>query len=195
MDETLRLFIAIDLPAEVKALLHEMQQQLRQHTSAVRWADPHGTHLTLKFLGATRAAAVPAITEGVQHAAARNRRFELQTGDLGVFPNMKRPRVVWLGIAGDVAELRQVQADVERFVAPLGFPSEHRPFSPHLTLGRSGKEPRPADLQSIAEAVQRVAIPRRLAFKVDELVLMRSEPGPGGARYTPIAHVGLDADS
>lgn len=192
MDESLRLFIAIDLPSEVKALLHEIQQRLRRHTTAVRWADPQGTHLTLKFLGETRAATVPAIMEGMQHAAARNPVLTLQTEAPGVFPNSRRPRIVWLGVGGDIPALRRLHSDVERFVAPLGFPTEQRPFAPHLTLGRSTKEPRAADYAAISHAVEQTQVLQKIVFSVTEVVLMRSELSPGGARYTPIAQSWLD---
>lgn len=195
MDTMLRLFIAIDLPDAVKLLLHEIQQRLRQHAAPIRWADPQGTHLTLKFLGDTRADAVPAIVEGLEHAAARHPPFRLQTADVGVFPNLKRPRVVWLGVSGDMDKLRRLHSAVEQFVAPLGFPSEQRPFAPHLTLGRSGKEPRAADLLAIGAAVQQTTVPRQLTFDVTALILMRSELRAGGAQYSVVAHLPLDAAS
>lgn len=190
-EETQRLFIAIDLPDGIKARLHETQQALREHTRAVRWADPQGTHLTLKFLGEVRVGAIGAIEAGMARAAARHRSFALRTTELGAFPSKTRPRVVWLGLGGDLAVLRELRADVERSVAPLGFPTEQRSFAPHLTLGRSGKEPRPADLETIGQALDRVAAPAESTFFVQEIVLMRSELGKSGARYTPVVHVPL----
>ena len=191
MDETQRLFIAIDLPDEVKTLLRALQAQLGRHTQAVRWADPNGTHLTLKFLGEVRVAQIEAVTQGVQQAAHGARPLTLSTAALGGFPNGQRPRVLWLGVAGDLEPLRALQAAVEREIAPLGFPTEQRPFSPHLTLGRSHKDPRPAELVEIGRALAQIAAPQPVSFEVRELVLMRSELRPGGARYTPVAHAGL----
>ncbi|HEX6293103.1 MAG TPA: RNA 2',3'-cyclic phosphodiesterase [Herpetosiphonaceae bacterium] len=195
MDHHLRLFIAIDLPHDVKQLLHDLQAQLRRQTQAVRWSDPQGTHLTLKFLGGTRAALVPAIIEELERAAAGHRPFTLRTDALGLFPNPKRPRVVWLGVTGDLAALEQVQADVERRIAPLGFPTEQRRFSPHLTLGRSPKDPTPDALASMSRAVAQTSVLQKIAFAVDQIVLMRSELRPEGARYTPVAHARLDASA
>jgi 2'-5' RNA ligase len=195
MDHYLRLFIAIDLPQDVKQLLYDLQTQLRLHTQAVRWSDPQGTHLTLKFLGNTRAAAVPEIVAGLERAAGHHRPFRLHTDTLGVFPNAKRPRVVWLGVAGDVSALRGLQTDIERSIAPLGFPTEQRPFSPHLTLGRSLKDSAPPQLASIGHAIAQTKVLHSIVIPVNEIVLMRSDLQPGGARYTAMAHVALDASA
>jgi 2'-5' RNA ligase len=192
MDQTQRLFIAIDLPADVKALLADLQSRLRQLTRAVRWSDPGGTHLTLKFLGNVDVAMIHEIINRMGGAAARSKLFRLQTGDLGVFPNAKRPRVVWLGVGGDLTTLGELQADVERSIAPLGFPTERRQFSPHLTLGRSIKEPSSVQLAGIGQAVAQTRAPRRVVFGVEEIVLMRSELRPGGASYTALARARLD---
>lgn len=191
MDETQRLFIAIDLPPEVKALLRQLQTQLSRHTTAVRWADPQGTHLTLKFLGSTPVATIDAVVAGLRQAAAAHHPLTLSTERLGVFPNARRPRVVWLGVTGMIDALGRLRDDVERLIAPLGFPTEDRPFSPHLTLGRTVKEPSAAQLATVAQAVAQTAAPAPIAFDVAELVLMRSELRPGGAKYTPVVHAPL----
>ena len=192
MDETQRLFVAIDLPDEVKTLLRSLQAQLGRHTRAVRWADPDGTHLTLKFLGAVQVAQIEAVTQGMHAAARGHAPLTLRTEALGGFPNGQRPRVLWLGVAGDLDALGAVKDAVEREIAPLGFPTEQRPFAPHLTLGRSHKDPRPAELAEIGRALAQTAAPAPVAFEVRELVLMRSELRPGGARYTPVAHAAFD---
>lgn len=192
MDQTQRLFIAIDLPPEVKVLLRELQTQLGQHTRAARWADPNGTHLTLKFLGDVRVPLIAAVTEGMEQAARGSHPLTLHTAAPGGFPRPERPRVLWLGVAGDLDALRLLHAAVEREIAPLGFPTEQRPFAPHLTLGRSHKDPRPAELQEIGGALAQIAAPPPVTFEVREVVLMRSELRPGGARYTPVAHAALD---
>jgi 2'-5' RNA ligase len=192
MDETQRLFVAIDLPDEVKTLLRTLQTQLGRHTRAVRWADPNGTHLTLKFLGPVPMAQIEAVTHGMQQAAQASQPLTLRTAAPGGFPNGQRPRVLWLGVAGDLEALRTLQAAVEREIAPLGFPTEQRPFAPHLTLGRSQKDPRPAELAEIGRALAQTVAPPPIAFEVREVVLMRSELRPGGARYTSVAHAALD---
>lgn len=195
MTETLRLFIAIDLSAEVKTLLGELQAQLRQHTDAVRWSDPAGTHLTLKFLGSTPATRLDAIVEGLRRVVTSHAAFQLETTGLGVFPNARRPRVLWLGISGDLPALQELQSEVELQIAPLGFPTEDRAFSPHLTLGRSVKDPAPAQLASIRHALEQTKAPPAIKWDVSEVVLMRSELLPRGPRYTAVEHMRLDGQS
>ena len=176
-------------------LLGELQAQLRQHTNAVRWSDPAGTHLTLKFLGSVPISRVDAIIAGLRSAAGPLVGFQLQTETLGVFPNPRRPRVIWLGVGGELPALHQLKSFVEREIAPLGFPAEERAFSPHLTLGRSPKDPSPAALAAMRHAVEQTKVPRTVGWHVAEVVLMRSELLPGGARYTPVEHVRLDGQS
>lgn len=191
MDQSFRLFVAIDLPPDLKSLLGELQTEMRQHTRAVRWTNPEGTHLTLKFLGEVDRSLVARVVDGMRSAARRS-PFSLHTTEPGVFPNPRRPRVVWLGVGGDLEPLAQLQVAVENAIAPLGFPTEDRPFNPHLTLGRTKRDPGPADLDAIGHAVRQTKVPRSVVWIVNELVLMRSERLPSGARYTPVASAALD---
>ena len=192
MDETVRLFIAIELVSEVRAVLAEARRRLERQPLAMRWVDVESTHLTLKFLGATPANRVEAIHGALQTAARLHAPFTLSTGRLGVFPRPREPRVVWIGVEGEVPRLRALQADVERLVAPLGYPTEKRPFSPHLTLGRTAKTANPRELAAIGAAVAASEVERTAAWPVGSIVLMRSDLHPGGARYTTLAHFELD---
>ena len=194
MSQTLRLFIAVELPPEVQAVLRDVHTALEGRRLAVRWVDPAGTHLTLKFLGATPAGRVDAITQALEQVAVAHPPFLLSTGGLGVFPRPRAPRVVWLGVAGALAELRALQADVEQRVAPLGFPTEQRPFSPHLTLARTTRDASGADLAAIGTAVVETAAPASVGWHVGEMSLMQSDLTPRGARYTALARVGLGSD-
>lgn len=194
MDNTLRLFVAIELPDEVKATLEAVRAGLAAQELAVRWVDPAGAHLTLKFLGAAPADQAPAIAAAVGQAARAHRSFELRTTGLGVYPHGRAPRVVWLGVDDAIDALRALQADVERFVAPLGFPPERRAFSPHLTLGRSDKNARPAQLQATGAAVAAVRPPAAVHWTVSAVTLMRSELLRGGARYSAVARHALTAN-
>jgi 2'-5' RNA ligase len=186
-DETLRLFVAVDLSPEVRAVLRDAQARLREQQLPVRWVTPDGAHVTLKFLGAVNPSQVDALTSSLHEIAARHRPFTLRTGALGAFPDMNRPRVVWLAIEGDRATLQHLRDDVEQTIAPLGFPTEQRTFSPHLTLGRTHKDVASSQRAAIGRAVAQQPAPHSVSFAVDEIVLMRSELGPSGARYTPLA--------
>lgn len=189
---SLRLFVAIDLAAEVKALLCSLQEQLRARALPVRWVDPAGAHLTLKFLGATPPERLPALQAELQRATRGLRSFHLQTAAPGAFPSLHRPRVLWLGLDGELPALRAAQAAVEQALAPLGYPGEQRPFQPHLTLGRVRPDADAAQLAAIGQALARLRVSRAVAFEVREVVLMQSELSRTGARYTPLLRLALD---
>ena len=193
MTPSLRLFIAIELPAEVRAALAAAQRSLQSRGRGLRWVDPDGAHLTLKFLGETAADRVEAITTALATAAAAAHPFTLHTAGLGAFPGTKAPRVVWLGVSGELDRLRRLASDVERLVAPLGFPSEARGFSPHLTLARTARDLTGAERAALGVAVAESVAPASVAWQVTAVSLMRSTLGPGGARYCRIVSVSLDA--
>ncbi|WP_026370160.1 RNA 2',3'-cyclic phosphodiesterase [Kallotenue papyrolyticum] len=188
----LRLFVAIDLASEVKALLRALQEQLRVRTLPVRWIDPAGAHLTLKFLGATAPETLRALEPELERAVRGLRPFGLRTAGLGAFPSLRRPRVLWLGLDGELDALHAAQAAVEQALVPLGFPAEQRPFHPHLTLGRVRPDADAAQLAAIGQALATARLRRAVAFEVREIVLMRSELSRAGARYTPLLRLALD---
>ena len=155
-DRTLRTFVAIELPAEVRAAIAAAQAELRgalgDRAGSVRWVNPAGAHLTLKFLGDTPESAVPGVEAALRAALAGTAAFDLRTGALGCFPSGRAPRVLWLGLDGDLAPLTAARDAVEAAIAPLGWPTEARPFSPHLTLGRLRPEASPAERAGIGKA-------------------------------------------
>jgi 2'-5' RNA ligase len=192
INESLRLFIAVDLSAEARAVLRDTQEQFRQQHLPVRWADPDGAHVTLKYLGVVESGQVDGLATHLAALATRHQPFTLQTSALGAFPNRQRARVVWLAVDGDRAALGRLRDDVEHTIAPLGFPTEERPFAPHLTLGRTHKDVTARERAVVGHALAHAAAPRAVAWAVDEVVLFRSDSGPNGARYTAIKRMALD---
>jgi 2'-5' RNA ligase len=185
-DQSLRLFVAVDLPEQVRGVLGRLQGELRRHDlSDLRWVRPQGIHLTLKFLGETPAGRVAAITEALAGASKGQRGFRLALGTPGTFGG-RRPRVLWLDVVGDVERVQQLQAAVEEALLEVGFAAEEREFSPHLTLARVPQPAPPGTAERIAQALRAVA-PPRAKFDVREVVLMRSTLQPGGAVYERLA--------
>ncbi len=184
-----RLFIAIDLGPAARAALAAAQAACRHLALPVRWVDPAGAHLTLKFLGDTDRALIAPIGDALRTVAANFSPFTLRTAAPGAFPNLRRPRVLWLGLAGPLDALTRFQSSVDAALATLGFPRETRPFSPHLTLGRV-REERASEL--IAAIPRLTATYAHLAARpgaplpVEAIHLIRSELRPGGAHYTTL---------
>jgi 2'-5' RNA ligase len=134
---------------------------------------------------------VAAITTALAAATRGRRSFRLALGAPGTFGNRRGPRVLWLDVIGDIERLRELQAAVEEALVEIGFPSEDRGFSPHLTLARVPQPARPGTAERIAQALRAVT-PPRAEFDVREVVLMRSTLQPGGAVYERLAEFPLE---
>jgi 2'-5' RNA ligase len=184
---SLRLFVAIDLPTEVRATLTDVQHDLQRDPALarLRWVRPEAIHLTLKFLGETPAERRAEIESAVDRAVRDISPFELHLGRLGTFGSSKSPRVLWVDIAGDVETLAKLQSQVEAEIGPLGFPGEERPYSPHLTLARVPPERADAAARALADAVARHDAPPG-AIRAELLSLIKSDLGRGGAVYTQL---------
>ena len=186
-DERLRLFVAIDLPEDVRESLGRLQAGLRRNDlTGLRWTRPEGVHLTLKFLGETPAAEVAAIEGALARAVRGVPAFRLALGAPGTFGGRRGPRVLWVDVEGELAPLQRLQAAVERELAAVGFAPEERKFSPHLTLARVPQPPPPGLAERLSRALAAVAAPQG-EFRATELLLMRSRLQPGGAVYSRVA--------
>ncbi|MFC1987817.1 RNA 2',3'-cyclic phosphodiesterase [Chloroflexota bacterium] len=136
--EQIRSFIAIELPDELKSKLGQLEAQLQAGKQTwLKWVDPASIHLTLKFLGNITSVRTGEILRAMEAAAQTIPPFHLEVKDLGVFPNLNRVRVVWVGITGETDKLGQLQQYIDSNLTQLGFTPESRPFTPHLTLARS----------------------------------------------------------
>ena len=184
----LRLFVACELPSEMKAALTALQDSLRrQGAPPVRWVRPEGIHLTLKFLGAVPAGRVADIRAALAPTVEGIRPLGLSLGSLGAFGGRRGARVVWVGVEGDVERVSELQRRVETALARLGFPPEGRAFSPHLTLARVPDHVGSADRERLWDLTKALAAPEAAPVTIRELSLMRSILGPGGAVYERLA--------
>lgn len=184
----MRLFIAIELPGEIKQGLAKLQEQLKGGGAGASWTRPEGIHLTLKFLGEVPETKAPEIMSALTTAVRGTGKFRVEVRGAGAFPNVRNPRVLWIGVAGDLEKLAALQASVEGAMEGLGFESEGRKFSPHLTLARI-KYLRPRDnWQRAVEGIRDVNLG---GFEADRVSLMKSELKPSGAVYTEVGRVEL----
>jgi len=188
----IRTFIAIDLPEATRQGLAAVREQLKQSRAGVRWVKPDSIHLTLKFLGNIS----PAQVEDIAAAAAQEVRDEppitLGAAGLGAFPSRRKPRVIWIGMEGEVQRLTRLQARVENALEPLGFVREKRVFRPHLTIGRVKDHRR---LQAPIDAMTTLELPEFDSFDVTEIILYKSDLRPTGAIYTKLHRIPLAASA
>ena len=190
--EQIRSFIAIELPDKVKSALAELQASLQTDKQpSVRWVDPYSIHLTLKFLGDITAAKIDDISSAIEEASCETAPFSLEVKGLGVFPNFKRVRVVWVGVGGDTSQLKRLQQRIESSLVPLGFARESRPFTPHLTLARVKERVSPAEQQSFGQLIAGASFEAAHQFTVGSIDLMRSQLTREGAIYHQLTTVSL----
>jgi 2'-5' RNA ligase len=177
-----RVFVALDVPEEVRGALGYVISRLRETGSGARWIRPEGMHITLKFIGETPEATIPPI-RGALAGLRSPSPVEMSFRGLGFFPDARRPRVFWAGIESS-PNLGEIAASVERALEPLGFPREARPFHPHLTLARL--QPGVAT-DRLREAVKRLGAAEFGAARAAEFYLYQSVLKPSGAEYTRLA--------
>ena len=190
--ETIRAFIAIELPAELRQQLARLQARLKvDNQPRIKWVNPDSIHLTLKFLGNIPISDIDRITQAMADAAKRIKPFYLETETLGAFPNLKRVQVVWVGLGGEVDKLKRLQQIIETNLVKLDFATEQRTFKPHLTLARLGKEVSPSERQRLGELITNTSFEKGDRVKVDSINLIRSQLARGGAIYTRISSARL----
>jgi 2'-5' RNA ligase len=191
-DQTIRSFIAIELPEAVKTGLQQLQTELTlAQYSFVKCVSPEGIHLTLKFLGNISPQKVAEITRVMEQASQVVSPFQLHITEVGAFPNMRRPRVLWVGIKGEVDKLTGWQQRIDEGLVPLGFAKEARPFTPHLTLARLRENCSPGDRLHFGEMFAKAHVEVNYNFAVTSLNLIRSQLLPTGAVYSSLAEVKL----
>jgi len=191
--EQVRSFIAIELPDELKLGLAQLEAQLKMSKQPwVKWVDPYSIHLTLKFLGSIAADRISEITRAMEEAIQGISPFHLEVKDLGVFPNLRRVQVAWVGISGEVDKLSQLQQHLESNLARLGFAPESRPFTPHLTLARLRNQASLDERQSFGQLIATTRFEAAYTIKVDAISLIRSQLTREGAIYSRISSVRLN---
>jgi 2'-5' RNA ligase len=199
----MRTFIAIELPARVQSTLGQLQERLitqfdsSGRVARVRWSSPENIHLTLRFLGETDREQAATLRQQLAGICESGTAFALNLAGLGCFPNHSRPRVIWVGIGGDVAALQALQNHIETGVLRAGFEAETRPFSPHITLGRIHRHASLDDVRRLGRILQAIIEEGETdlvlttaggitTFPVQGITHMRSELHPSGARYSAI---------
>ena len=176
------------LPDRVVTAIRHAQEKLARHHPNIRWVNPENIHLTLKFLGDIEPTRIDDIAAAVRRTAVPRAPFFLTAKGVGVFPNIKRARVIWIGVAGQVTELIELQQDMTRRLSAIGFPTERRRFSGHLTLGRTKGA---IDTGRLMKALDDIRSFESEAFRIDRITIYRSELQASGAIYTALQTVSL----
>jgi RNA 2',3'-cyclic 3'-phosphodiesterase len=177
----MRLFIAIEIPSEIRNILAAFLKELQKIVPKVKWVRPENLHVTLKFLGSTDPTKLGQIESSLK-AIRSPQPVTLEFRGLGFFPNEKRPRVFWAGISSS-ANLQPLAADIDHSMNQYGFELENRPFVPHLTLARFNPPGLPANL---ASAMKQNASRAFGSMTAREFHLIESKLKNTGAEYTTL---------
>jgi 2'-5' RNA ligase len=184
MSKTIRTFIAIEIPWDIISKIRELQQGIKTYGFKIRWVRAENIHLTLKFLGDVEAAKLDKIAEVLSETAEGYTAMSLKAKGIGVFPSIKRPRVLWVGLTGQLESLVGLQNTLDTNLKALGFSEEKRSFKGHLTLGRMKGN---IDLKTFGDALLKFRGFESEIFTAGRIILYKSELKPTGAVYTKLA--------
>jgi RNA 2',3'-cyclic 3'-phosphodiesterase len=174
-EQNIRLFVAMPLPQPLKDILKADLELLKKQYPFQKWVHPQDLHLTLVFLGDMDPSSIDAVADRLREAAAGRPPFPLRLEEAGVFGPPRSPRVLWAGLQGEVAGLRELQARVSDCLTSLGYTPEERAYSPHLTLARQYAGASPVSKEALAAVFPKGA--EAYAWTADRLVLYWSHLG------------------
>lgn len=186
-EKEIRSFIAIDITNDVRKVLKEFLDELKQVSEDVRWVRVEGIHLTLKFLGNVKPALITHILKAVEKSVAGIGYLRMEIKGTGAFPNLKKPRVFWVGVNEESGKLNQLASALDKQLSHLGFKEEDRLFKPHLTLGRVQR----GRVSRVCDIIRKEGDKNFGEFEAREIILFRSELKPTGAEYTRLGVVPL----
>ncbi len=189
MSESTRTFIAVAIDDRTAARAAAIIERLRTAGADVNWVAPRNLHVTLKFLGDVRNELLPAVAEAVREAAQRVPSFSLELRGVGAFPQLDRPRTIWLGAGQGGDAMQRLAEAVEQSLRPLGFAPEARGFTTHLTIGRVRRPS--AALRSLSELMRRQSDQTVGIVSVEQVIVMASTLTPRGPIYEALARIPL----
>lgn len=188
MSDTIRAFIAITLPEHIISSIGKIQEGIKSYGFKVRWVRPHNIHLTIKFLGNVDEAEINTIGRTIVDALKEFPPISLAAKGIGVFPGIQRPRVLWVGVTGQVESLIEMQKGLDDRLEALGFPKENKSLKGHLTIGRvKGK----IDFTRLGEAMNTYQGFASELFVADQVILFKSQLQSAGPVYTELLRMPL----
>lgn len=191
MSSSIRTFVAVDVSPSIRnAASRQIKVLQGMAPGSYTWVDPENLHLTFKFLGNVRDNEVPEVCRVVQRAVNGLEPLVATVAGLGAFPDIQRPRTIWMGITEGADELVSLQRRIDAALNALGFPLERNDFQPHITLGRIAKGAAWNPL--ISEHLQQQADTALGGLEIDEVVVYSSFEDRAGRTYTPMATIGLE---
>ena len=190
----IRVFLAVEISSGIRENLFSLQQELKNILPPINWVRPESIHLTLKFLGYVEPSLVSQLLSVLEPIGKQQDGFSIEAQGLGVFPQVKRPRVFWVGFTGNTQALQNLVLEIEAALEPLGFLPEEKPYHPHLTLARIKR-----DNAIVGSALVENGIlhsDQQLGtLLIERFILFQSNLDSFGATYTPLGFVQLSGST
>jgi len=187
----MRAFIAIELPQDIKNAISRLQSKLKASGADVKWVAPSNIHLTLKFLGEIDDKTKDGICILLKEIAARTQIFTIRLGGLGAFPNIRSPRIIWIGLALGHDQTKTIVDELENNLEKYGISRETKPFSSHITIGRIRS---PKNMQQLTRGLSEMETKgseESGEFKAGKITLYKSTLLPQGPIYEVIQEANL----
>jgi 2'-5' RNA ligase len=186
----IRSFLAFELPKEIEEIVAQTSLEMRGYGLDVRWVRPANIHLTIVFMGDVDPGQLSPIEAALEPVCRAQRPFQMALKGTGVFPNRRRPNVIWIGLEGDVEAMSQFRDALQGQLAPFGIEKETRTFKPHLTLGRFRRGSAPGE--GLDPALSRFAELGSPVCALKGMTLFRSDLKPDGPVYTKLKQWALE---
>ncbi len=190
MGENIRSFIAIELTEEVRDKLINIQANLKQAGADVKWVKKNNIHLTLKFLGNIGSDNIENVTKALEELGNNNSRFTAELSEIGAFPRMDSPRIIWIGVEKGAKKLCDIVEGLEDLLEKIGLPKEEKEFHPHITLGRVKSS---FNKIHLIKKLKEITLQDKNVLNIEKLTLFKSTLTPKGPIYEVLKEINLRA--
>ena len=191
MPPTVRTFVAVEITPGVRSRARQLIEKLSATGANVKWVEPENLHLTLAFLGEVDVLEIPELCETVRQSVGDYEPFDIEVRGVGAFPDLRRPRTVWIGVENGAEEMIALHGSLEKGLTKLGYRAEKRRFRPHLTLGRVRNAPQGQGVDDLGRAIEQFRDYQADTMSVAEVIVFSSRLDRGGPEYEPLGTIEL----
>lgn len=188
MSDMIRAFIAVNFNPKIQRSIKYMQNHLRKTNCDIKWVQPENIHITLKFFGNIETKQTDAIKQMLANHYQRTKPFKIELTQLGAFPNVNLPRILWIGLRDNKQRLNQIAISLQKALTKIGFEGNQKSFSPHITIGRIRSL---KNTELLSESISKYQVPRGLTQIITTIILYKSTLTSVGPNYESLYHVTL----
>lgn len=188
MSNTLRLFVAINFNPKIQRSIKHIQDHLGKTDCDVKWVKPKNIHITLKFLGNIEIQKIDVVKQALINHYQNTRSFKIELTQLGTFPNINHPRILWIGLKDSKQRLNQIVTLLQKALVKIGFEEDKKSFSPHITIGRMRSL---KNINLLSESISTYQAPKNLTQVITTIILYKSTLTSQGPIYESLYQITL----